>query len=77
MTYQEMLDYYYANGGGPTGAMEGDVGQGATRWACLAAPRCLATLRCRCLRAAGALRPLRPLLAAQGLPQAPAALRAC
>ena len=31
MTYQEMLDYYYANGGGPTGAMEGDVGQGAMR----------------------------------------------
>ena len=31
MTYQEMLDYYYANGGGPTGSMEGDVGQGAMR----------------------------------------------
>jgi hypothetical protein len=31
MTYQQMLDYYYANGGGPTGAMEGDVGQGAMR----------------------------------------------
>jgi lipid-binding SYLF domain-containing protein len=31
MTYDEMLDYYYANGGGPTGAGEGDVGQGAMR----------------------------------------------
>lgn len=31
MTYQEMLDYYYANGGGPTGAAEGDVGQGGMK----------------------------------------------
>jgi hypothetical protein len=31
MTYDEMLDYYYANGGGATGAAEGDVGQGAMR----------------------------------------------